>query len=153
MSKENSEYETFLTDSAQRGVAIIEGAVIILVLMIMVAWTAELGAVMVASNRVVNATREAARVGTSAPDLVANDPRIADIANVRLAQYSNIVVANTAPTAAPVINNSDGFECNREFTVNVSADYDFLLWRLVGVNSRTVQHRLTMRYNRQALCY
>lgn len=141
-----------------RGLALVEMCLVLFLLMTLVGGAIDCGVLFFGAQTLQNASREAARLGSTLPDLVQNDTRIGDEALFRL-QYaqllsglSNFGVTNTAALSKAGVTTAAGEPCDLEFTVTTSANIRLIFLQVVGISNLLVRRHVTMRYHLQPLC-
>jgi len=123
----------------QKGVASVEFAVVLPLLMLLICGTIEFGALFYNKQVVTNASREAVRAGITG----ATDATMQQIASVycgnRLIGLKNAI---TSDLVSVVVTPPDA---QNDLTVNVSLNYDFLFGALIGINQIVVSGQTVMR--------
>jgi Flp pilus assembly protein TadG len=112
----------------QKGVAAIEFAIVLPLLMMIVFGIIEFGLLMYDKQVITNASREGARIGIS--DVVVSDAEIEAV----VANYvaNNLITFGSTPTPPVTTIDPDeatrtGMDFGEDVTVTVTYDYDFLM--------------------------
>ncbi len=107
----------------QKGVAAIEFAIVLPVLMIIVFGIIEFGLLFYDKQVITNASREGARIGIS--DAVVSDADIEAVVDNYVT--NNLITFGTAPTPPVTTIGRTGMDFGDDLTVTVTYDYDFLI--------------------------
>jgi Flp pilus assembly protein TadG len=109
----------------QKGVAAIEFALILPVLMMIILGIIEFGLLMYDKQVITNASREGARAG-----IVVRSPQLTDLqvqAVVNDYISTNLVSFGSTPTSPVITINRTGMDFGDDLTVTVTYNYDFLV--------------------------
>jgi Flp pilus assembly protein TadG len=107
----------------QNGVAAIEFAIVLPLLMIILFGIIEFGLLLYDKQVITNASREGARAGIS--DVVVSDADIEAVVDNYVA--NNLITFGSAPTSPVTTINRTGMDFGDDLTVTVTYDYDFLI--------------------------
>ena len=107
----------------QKGVAAIEFAIVLPLLMIIVFGIIEFGLLFYDKQVITNASREGARIGIS--DVVVSDADIEAVVDNYVA--NNLITFGSAPTSPVTTIGRAGMDFGDDLTVTVTYDYDFLV--------------------------
>ena len=145
--------------SSECGSAICEFAIISALLLLFVGGAIEFGIAITSSQHLHNAVREAARIGSTVPDLENNDEGIENAVRARLNRFrfrnyvSEVAVSSgLVPAAVPLINVSATAACNNQISVTADGNVSFFILQLIGLETLNIRQSTTMRYQRQPLC-
>ncbi len=107
----------------QKGVAAIEFAIVLPLLMIILFGIIEFGLLLYDKQVITNASREGARIGIS--DVVVSDADIEAVVDNYIA--NNLITFSTASTSPVTTIDRDGTGFGADLAVTVEYDYDFLI--------------------------
>jgi Flp pilus assembly protein TadG len=130
----------------QKGVAAIEFAIVLPVLVVLLFATIEFGVLLFNKQVITNASREGARAG-----IVAADPRLTDgeISSVVTTYVGNNLITFGSATAPQILTdpagNRDGLTFGADLKVTVSYDYDFLVLSNFGIGGVTLTSNTVMK--------
>ncbi len=125
--------------SNQKGVASIEFAVVLPLVILLICGTIEFGVLFYNKQVLANASREAVRAGiTGATEATMQQIATAYCGN-RLIGLKNAI---TSDLVSVMVTPPDALN---DLTVNVSVNYDFLFGALVGINQIVVSGQTVMR--------
>ncbi len=108
----------------QKGVAAIEFAIVLPLLMIIIFGIIEFGLLLYDKQVITNASREGARAGIS--DVVVSDAEIEAVVDNYVA--NNLITFGSAPASPVTTIGRTGMDFGDDLTVTVTYDYDFLIF-------------------------
>lgn len=123
----------------QKGVASVELAVVLPLLMLLICGTIEFGALFYNKQVVTNASREAVRAGIAGANNATMQQIASDYCGNRL-----IGLKNAIPSALLNIVISP-LDAENDLTVSVSLNYDLLFAPIIGINQIAVSGQTVMR--------
>jgi Flp pilus assembly protein TadG len=123
----------------QKGVASVEFAVVLPLLMLLICGTIEFGVLFYDKQVVVNASREAVRAGIAGADNATMQQIASSYCGNRLIGLKNSISSNSVIV---VVTPPDA---HNDLTVSVSLDYQLLFGALVGIDQAEVAGRTVMR--------
>ena len=134
----------------QKGVAIVEFALVLPVLVILVFGMIEFGLLLYNQQVITNASREGARAGIVAPDASGQRRSLADITSV-VESYCNSRLINlgdggTSPNTTTVPASPTTATFGTDLIVTVTYDWDFLVLQNLGFSPFTMTSRTVMKY-------
>ena len=109
----------------QKGVAAIEFAIILPVLMMIILGIIEFGLLMYDKQVITNASREGARAGVVVRKPQLTDLQVQDVVNDYIS--TNLVSFGSTPTSPVITINRTGMDFGDDLTVTVTYNYDFLV--------------------------
>ncbi len=109
----------------QKGVAAIEFAIILPVLMMIILGIIEFGLLMYDKQVITNASREGARAGIVVRKPQLTDLQVQDVVNDYIS--TNLVSFGSTPTSPVITINRTGMDFGDDLTVTVTYNYDFLV--------------------------
>ncbi len=109
----------------QKGVAAVEFAIILPVLMMIVLGIIEFGLLMYDKQVITNASREGARAGIVVRKPQLTDLQVQDVVNDYIS--TNLVSFGSTPTSPVITINRTGMDFGDDLTVTVTYNYDFLV--------------------------
>lgn len=130
----------------QKGVAAIEFAIVLPVLVILIFGTIEFGLLLYNKQIITNASREGARAG-----IVAGSSRVTDgeISGVVTTYTGNNLITFGSPTPPQILTdpagNRDALTFGADLKVTVSYDYGFLVLANFGIGDITLTSDTVMR--------
>lgn len=123
----------------QKGVAGVEFAVVLPLLMLLICGTIEFGVLYYNKQVVTNASREAVRAGIAG----ANDAAMQQIASTYCGNRL-IGLKNAIPSALVNVAVTPP-DAQNDLTVSVSLNYDLLFGAIIGINQIVVSGQTVMR--------
>lgn len=123
----------------QKGVASVEFAVVLPLLMLLICGTIEFGALFYNKQVLTNASREAARAGITGESPTAIQEIVTRYCEGRLIGLKNAV---TASMVSVVVSPPDA---QNDLTVTVNLNYDYLFAQIVGIHQTTISAQTVMR--------
>lgn len=123
----------------QKGVASVEFAVVLPLLMLLICGTIEFGVLFYNKQVVTNASREAVRAGIAGAGNAVMEQIASDYCGDRLIGLKNAI---TSDLVSVVVSPPDA---QNDLTVSVSLNYDFLFGAIVGIDQTVVSGRTVMR--------
>jgi len=131
-----------MKSKSERGVAAVEFAIILPVLVMLLFGAVEFGLLLYNQQVITNASREGARAG-----IVAQTPRVPDAEiSAVVANYcvGNLVTFGTPNGPATTVTRS-GNTFQSDLTVDVSYDYGFLVFSNLGFGPKTLKAHTVMK--------
>ncbi len=122
-----------------KGVASVEFAVVLPLLMLLICGTIEFGVLFYNKQVVTNASREAVRAGIAGANDAAMQQIASDYCGNRLIGLKNTIPAGSVSV---VVTPPDA---QNDLTVSVTLNYEFMFGALVGINQTEVSGRSVMR--------
>jgi len=123
----------------QKGVASVEFAVVLPLLMLLICGSIEFGVLFYNKQVVINASREAVRAGITGVGNAAMEQIVTDYCGNRLIGLKNAI---TSDMLSVVVTPPDA---QNDLIVTVSLNYDFMFAQIIGLNQIAVSGRTVMR--------
>jgi Flp pilus assembly protein TadG len=124
----------------QKGVASVEFAVVLPLLMLLICGTIEFGALLYNKQVLTNASREAARAGITGEE---DNAAIQKIASDYCGSWL-FGLKNRIPAGAVIVVVTPP-DAQNDLTVTVSLNYEFLFGALIGIDQTQVSGKTVMR--------
>ena len=127
---------------SQRGVAAVEFAIVLPVLVLLLFGAIEFGLLLYNQQVITNASREGARAG-----IVSQSPRVSDaqISGLVTSYCAGNLVTFGAPNVPIAAITRTGNTFQSDLTVDVTYDYSFLVLGNLGFGPRTLRARSVMK--------